>query len=53
MDDARRQLREKRGGGGVCMPVEDEPIAAAEGPLDAVETLALDRALTKGRGTDS
>jgi RNA polymerase sigma factor (TIGR02999 family) len=45
VDDARRQLREKRGGGAVCMPVEDEPIAAAEGPLDAVETLALDRAL--------
>ena len=45
VDDARRQLREKRGGGAVSVPVEDEPIAAAEGPLDAVETLALDRAL--------
>jgi RNA polymerase sigma-70 factor (ECF subfamily) len=47
VDDARRHLQEKRGGGAVCMPVEDEPIAAAEGPLDAVETLALDRALSE------
>ena len=45
VDDARRQLREKRGGSAVCVPVEETPIAAAEGPLDAVETLALDRAL--------
>ena len=45
VDDARRQLREKRGGSAVCGPVEDQPLAAAEGPLDAVETLALDRAL--------
>ena len=47
VDDARRQLQEKRGGGAVCMPVEDQPIAAAEGPLDAVDTLALDRALSE------
>ena len=47
VDDARHQLREKRGGGAVCVPLEDEPIAAAEGPLDAVETLALDRALSE------
>jgi RNA polymerase sigma factor (TIGR02999 family) len=45
VDDARHQLREKRGGGAVSVPLDDEPIAAAEGPLDAVETLALDRAL--------
>lgn len=47
VDDARRQLREKRGGSAMSVPVEDEPIAAAEGPLDAVETLALDRALSE------
>jgi len=45
VDDARRQLREKRGGAAVRVSVDDMPIAAADGPLDAVETLALDRAL--------
>ena len=45
VDNARRQLRGKRGGVAVRVPVEDRPIAAPDGPLDAVETLALDHAL--------
>jgi RNA polymerase sigma factor (TIGR02999 family) len=45
VDNARRQLRRKRGGVAVRVPVEDRPVAAPDGPLDAVETLALDRAL--------
>jgi len=45
VDDARRQLREKRGGAAVRVSVDDLPIAASDRPLDAVETLALDRAL--------
>jgi RNA polymerase sigma-70 factor (ECF subfamily) len=45
VDNARRQLRGKRGGVAVRVPVEDRPVAAPDGPLDAVETLALDRAL--------
>ncbi|PYR53955.1 MAG: RNA polymerase subunit sigma-70 [Acidobacteria bacterium] len=44
VDDARRQLREKRGGA-AGVSVDDLPIAASDRPLDAVETLALDRAL--------
>ena len=47
VDDARRQLRDKRGGGTIGVPVEDTPIAASQKPLDAVETLALDRALQR------
>jgi RNA polymerase sigma factor (TIGR02999 family) len=47
VDDARRQLRDKRGGSAVSVPLEDVGVAASEGPLDAVETLALDRALTE------
>ncbi len=46
VDHARRNLRQKRGGGGV--PVElNEHLPASDNPLDAVDALDLDRALRK------
>lgn len=46
VDHARRQLRQKRGGGG--LPVElNESMAAPHAPMDAVDALDLDRALQK------
>lgn len=46
VDHARHELREKRGGGGV--PVElDDRLAAPASPVDAVDALDLDRALQK------
>ena len=47
VDDARRQLREKRGGVAVRVAIDDGQVAAPDDPLDAVETLALDRALQR------
>ena len=46
VDDARRQLRRKRGGGEV--PVElDEMLPAPGGAVDVVDTIDLDRALRR------
>ena len=46
VDHARRQLRQKRGGGE--LPVElDDALAAPSPPVDAVDALDLDRALEK------
>ena len=46
VDHARRQLRDKRGGGSTAVAV-DESIAPAVTPLNSVDTLDLDRALQK------
>jgi RNA polymerase sigma-70 factor (ECF subfamily) len=46
VDHARRQLRQKRGGGGVAVELDDA-LAAPGGPLDAVEALDLDRVLRR------
>jgi RNA polymerase sigma-70 factor (ECF subfamily) len=46
VDDARRQLRQKRGSGGIAMEL-DEALAAPNAPVDAVDALDLDRALQK------
>jgi len=46
VDHARRQLRRKRGGGGVVEPL-DEQLAAPGAPVDAVDALDLDRAIQK------
>jgi RNA polymerase sigma factor (TIGR02999 family) len=45
LDDARRRLREKRGGGAVRVAIEDVAVSAPETPIDAVDLLAVDRAL--------
>lgn len=47
LDDARRALRDKRGGAAPPLPVDDVPIQAPEAPVDRVDLLALDRALTR------
>jgi RNA polymerase sigma factor (TIGR02999 family) len=45
IDDARRRLREKHGGGAVQVHVDDVSIAAPASPVDALDVLELDRAL--------
>jgi RNA polymerase sigma factor (TIGR02999 family) len=47
VDHARRELREKHGGGAVHLELQDAMAQAAPAPVDAVDTLALDRALHK------
>lgn len=47
LDDARRALRGKRGGAAPPVPVDDVTIQTPESPVDAVDLLALDRALTR------
>ena len=52
IDHARRQTRHKRGG--VALPVElDSSIPAPAPPVDAVDVLDLDRALTKLEALDA
>jgi RNA polymerase sigma-70 factor, ECF subfamily len=46
VDQARHELRQKRGGGSLPVALH-EAIPAAPAALDAVETLDLDRALQK------
>ena len=50
IDHARHQTRHKRGG--TTVPVELDPTIPAEQPVDAVDVLDLDRALTKLEGLD-
>jgi RNA polymerase sigma-70 factor (ECF subfamily) len=45
IDDARRRLREKHGGGVVRVPIEDIAVPQPDTPLDAVDLLELDRVL--------
>jgi len=52
LDDARRRLREKHGGGAVQVPVDEVPLAAPAPPLDAVDLLELDRALQELEALD-
>ena len=47
VDHARRELREKHGGGAVHLELSDAVAKAAPSAMDAVDTLALDRALHK------
>jgi RNA polymerase sigma-70 factor, ECF subfamily len=46
VDHVRRQLRQKRGSGGIAVEL-DEALAAPTAPVDAVDVLDLDRALQK------
>ena len=45
VDDARRRLSQKRGGGDVAAPLDD--LVAPQPPVGAVDVLALDVALTE------
>jgi len=45
LDDARRRLRTKRGGGAVEVPVDDLTVAAPEPDADPLDVIAVDRAL--------
>src|SRR5437588_7149536 len=47
LDAARRRLREKRGGGAVQLVIDDLPIAARGAPVDAIDVVAIDRALSE------
>ena len=46
VDHARRERREKRGGGHAAVPL-DERMSASDSPVDVVDALDLDRALRK------
>ena len=45
LDAARRRMREKRGGGAVQLVIDDLPVATRAAPVDAIDVLAIDRAL--------
>ena len=45
LDAARRRLRGKRGGGAVQIAIDDLPIAAKGPAVDAIDVIAIDRAL--------
>jgi len=45
LDDARRRLRDKRGGGAVEVPLEQVAASKPDGTVDALEVLGVDRAL--------
>src|SRR5438874_8304038 len=51
VDHARRELRDKRGGGAVPVALDDG-MSTPRPPVDAVDALDLDRALTKLEGLD-
>jgi RNA polymerase sigma factor (TIGR02999 family) len=46
IDDARRRQREKHGGDAVLIPIDDVEISTPAVPVDAIDVLELDRALT-------
>jgi RNA polymerase sigma-70 factor (ECF subfamily) len=47
LDDARRRLREKRGGGVMTIGIEEVTMPAPDAPLDAVDLITIDRALAE------
>jgi RNA polymerase sigma factor (TIGR02999 family) len=47
IDHARRELRQKRGGAGFHIALEDAAAVPGESAIDPVDILALDRALNK------
>jgi len=53
LDDARRRMREKRGGDAVLVPIDDVEISTPSVAVDAVDVLELDRALTDLEAIDA
>jgi RNA polymerase sigma-70 factor, ECF subfamily len=47
VDHARRELREKRGGGAVHVALNEAAAVVSASPVDTLDALALDRALQK------
>lgn len=45
LDDARRRMRDKRGGDMRTIAIEDLSVSAPDAPVDAVDLIAIDRAL--------
>ncbi len=52
VDNARRELRDKRGGRPVHVALDDVQVVADQGPVDVVDTLALDQALNELEALD-
>ena len=52
VDNARRDLRIKRGGSAAMAPLDDAEVQPAKQELDSVDALALDRALTSLEALD-
>jgi RNA polymerase sigma-70 factor, ECF subfamily len=46
LDDARKALREKRGGAVAPVPIDDVSLHSPDAPVDRIDLLALDRALS-------
>lgn len=47
LDDARGRLRQKRGGGALTVALEDLATVSHDQPIDALDLIAVDRALTE------
>jgi RNA polymerase sigma factor (TIGR02999 family) len=45
LDDARKRLRDKRGGGTIAVSIDDVAVTAPSDSIDAVDLIAVDRAL--------
>ena len=52
VDNARRDLRSKHGGGAAMVSLDDADVAATKPGVDSVDALALDRALSKLEALD-
>jgi len=52
LDDARRRLREKRGGGTIGVSIDETPVAAPAEPVDITDVIAIDRALQELEALD-
>jgi len=52
LDDARRRQRNKRGGDAIRVPIDGMEVSAPGAAVDALDVLALDRALTELEAID-
>jgi len=53
VDQARRDQRPKHGGDAIAVSLDDVPVMAEKSPVDAVDAIALDAALSKLETLDS
>jgi RNA polymerase sigma-70 factor (ECF subfamily) len=52
LDDARKRLRDKRGGGAIAVSIDDVALHAPSESIDAVDLIAVDRALQELEALD-
>src|SRR3954466_9983531 len=52
LDDARRRLRDKRGGGAVQVSIDEVTVGAAAAGIDTLDLIAVDRALRELEALD-